>query len=91
MHHAAELRNYFYVGSPCPLILLCFKQKLENKHSKCIYLQWKFLGLCFFFEKFFLCSGDLTITTHLSVFPLGNKAIFYVHLFDLVFFNLFKI
>lgn len=34
---------------------------------------------------------DLTITTHLSVFPLGNKAIFYVHLFDLVFFNLFKI
>lgn len=45
----------------------------------------------FFFEKFFLFSGDLTITTHLSVFPLGNKAIFYVHLFDLVFFNLFKI
>lgn len=44
-----------------------------------------------FFEKFFLFSGDLTITTHLSVLPLGNKAIFYVHLFDLIFFNLFKI
>lgn len=49
-----------------------------------------FCFVVFVFFKFFQI-GDLTITTHLSVFPLGNKAILYVHLFDLVFFNLFKI
>lgn len=45
----------------------------------------------FVFFKYFFPFGDLTITTHMSVSPLGNKAIFYVHLFDLIFFNLFKI
>ena len=50
-----------------------------------------FLWFVGFFEKDLKFFEDLTITTHLSVFPLGNKAIFYVHLFDLVFFNLFKI
>lgn len=89
MHHAAELHSYFILVPFAHDFYFASNRNLKI-NTTIVFTYNKSFCFLFFFNIFFP-FGDLTITTHLSVFPLGNKAIFYVHLFDLIFCNLFKI